>query len=276
VKHCKSPFGSYCEVHDDPAPTNTMVTCSTPAIMLGPTGNLQGTYKFLSLTTGKKGKRHAFTPYPMPDPVIKKVEAYGTSTALPGILNFADRNGILFEWNEVVDESPEGIDDIEDVVLYPSLAAEHPGVVRGKDQTLPSIEVELVPQGQAEDAAACNANIQPFDVAGVVAAPIVHTNANELDDYDIDGDDGIIAVGEDIPQQPPHALVVNDTDNDDDAPGSGDDNDDDDDNDDNEDNVIDVGEDENDSLDENDDKELVAATDAQEGNESDGDQGVRR
>jgi hypothetical protein len=201
-KHCKSPFGAYCEVHDDPEKTNTMVTRSTPAIVLGPTGNLQGTYKFLSLATGKKVKRRAFTPYPMPDLVIKKVEAYGTSTALLGTFDFADRNGILFEWNEVVDESPKGIVDVEDVVLYPSLATEHPGVVLGRDQPLPSIEEELVPQGQAEDAAAPNANIQPFDVAGVVAAPIVHPNVNELDDYEIDDDDDIIAVG-DIPQQPP-------------------------------------------------------------------------
>jgi hypothetical protein len=103
-----------------------MTTRSTPAIVLGPTGNLQGTYKFLNLVTGKKVKRRAFTPYPMPDSVIKKVEAYGKSTTLPGIFDFADRNGILFEWNKEVDECPEGIIDIEDVVLYPSLAAEHP------------------------------------------------------------------------------------------------------------------------------------------------------
>ena len=143
-----------------------MVTRSTPAIVLGPTGNLQGTYKFVSLVTRKKVKRQAFTPYPMPDSVIKKVEAYGKSTTLPGIFDFTDRNGILFEWNEEVDEFPEGIIDIEDVVLYPSLAAEHPGVVLGRDQPLPSIEEELVPQGQAEDAAARNANLQPFDVTG--------------------------------------------------------------------------------------------------------------
>ncbi len=131
AKHCKSPFGKYCEVHDEPAPTNTMVTRSTPAIGLGPAGNLQGTYKFLSLVTGKKVKRRAFTPYPMPDSVIKNVEAYGKSTTLPGIFDFANRNGILFEWNEEVDEFPEGIVDIEDVVLYPSLTVEHPGVVLG-------------------------------------------------------------------------------------------------------------------------------------------------
>ena len=116
----------------------------------------------------------------MPDSVIKKVEAYGKSTALPGIFDFANRNGILFEWNEEVDDCPKGIVDTEDVVLYPSLAAEHPGVVLGRDQPLPSIEEELVPQGQAEDAVARNANLQPFDVAGVVAAPIVHANADEL------------------------------------------------------------------------------------------------
>ena len=81
------------------------------------------------------------------------------------------------------------------------------------DHPLPLIEEELVPQGQAKDAAACNANLQPFDVAGVEAAPIVHANADELDDYEIDNDNGIIAVG-DIPEQPSHApLLVEDTDN---------------------------------------------------------------
>jgi hypothetical protein len=60
-----------------------------------------------------------------------------------------------------------------------------------------------------------------------MAALIVHANADELDDYKIDDDDGIIAIG-DIPQQPPHApLVVNDTDDDYNTAGSGDNDDDD-------------------------------------------------
>ena len=180
AKHCKSPFGTYCEVHDELAPTNTMVTRSTPAIVLSPTGSLQGTYKFLSLATGKKVKRCAFTPYPMPDSVIKKVEAYGKSTALPGIFDFANRNGMLFEWNEEMDEFPEGIVDVEDVVLYPSLAAEHPGVVLGRDQPLPLTEEELFPQGQAEDAMARNANLQPFDIAGFAAARPMRRKAMNL------------------------------------------------------------------------------------------------
>jgi hypothetical protein len=56
AKHCKLSFGTYCEVHDEPMPTNTMVTRSTPVIVLGPMGNLPGTYKIFSLTTGKKVK----------------------------------------------------------------------------------------------------------------------------------------------------------------------------------------------------------------------------
>jgi hypothetical protein len=96
AKHCRLLFGMYCEVHDEPTPTNIMVTHSTPSIVLGPMGNLQGTYKFFSLATGKKVKRHAFMPYPMPDLVIRKVKAYGKLTTLPGSFNFADRNGILF------------------------------------------------------------------------------------------------------------------------------------------------------------------------------------
>ncbi len=132
AKHCRLPFGTYCEVHDEPTPTNSMVTCSTPVIVLGPMGNLQGIYKYFSLATGKKVKRCAFMPYPMLDLVIRKVEVYGKSTALPGSFDFANRNGILFKWNEEVDKFPEGIVEIEDIlVLYPSLAAEHPGVVLG-------------------------------------------------------------------------------------------------------------------------------------------------
>jgi hypothetical protein len=61
------------------------------------------------------------------------------------------------------------------------------------------IEEELVPQGQAKDAAACDANLQPFHVAGV----------DRIDDYDyeIDDNNGIIAVA-DIPQQPQAAPLA--------------------------------------------------------------------
>ena len=39
-------FGEYCEVHDEPDPTNTQVPRTHEALALGPTGNSQGTVKF--------------------------------------------------------------------------------------------------------------------------------------------------------------------------------------------------------------------------------------
>jgi hypothetical protein len=57
AKHCWAQFGSYCKVHEEPVPTNSMITRMTPAIVLGPTGYFQGTYIFFNLETGKKIKR---------------------------------------------------------------------------------------------------------------------------------------------------------------------------------------------------------------------------
>lgn len=51
--HCQAEFGSYCEVHNEPAPSNTMQQQTQPAICLRPTGSLQSLYKFFCLTTGQ-------------------------------------------------------------------------------------------------------------------------------------------------------------------------------------------------------------------------------
>jgi hypothetical protein len=52
--HCKFPFGAYCEVHTDPDITNTTEPRMRWGICLSPTGNLQGSYKFMLLSTGNK------------------------------------------------------------------------------------------------------------------------------------------------------------------------------------------------------------------------------
>ena len=56
-KHCRVLLSSYCEVHDDPNPTNTTVRRSHKGIALVPTGNLQGSVKFYCLNTGRVLKR---------------------------------------------------------------------------------------------------------------------------------------------------------------------------------------------------------------------------
>ena len=72
-KHCRVLPGTYCEVHDKPVPSNTMTSRTHAAIAMGPMGNLRGSVKFYCLTTGRILKQRGFTPYPMPDRVIKRV-----------------------------------------------------------------------------------------------------------------------------------------------------------------------------------------------------------
>jgi hypothetical protein len=52
TKHCRVLPGTYCEVHDEPLPSNTMTPWTHEAIAMGPTGNLQGSVKFFCLATG--------------------------------------------------------------------------------------------------------------------------------------------------------------------------------------------------------------------------------
>ncbi len=91
--HCKVPFGAYCEVHVDPDITNTMEPRTGWAICLGPTGNMQGSYKFLSLTTGKKVTQKKFTEMPITDSVIKRIDSLGKKEQCKSGLSFKNRKG---------------------------------------------------------------------------------------------------------------------------------------------------------------------------------------
>ncbi len=56
---------------------------------------MQGSYKFMCLSTGKIIKRRHFKELPMPRSVIKRIEALGKQGAVGGLV-FHDRNRVLF------------------------------------------------------------------------------------------------------------------------------------------------------------------------------------
>jgi hypothetical protein len=71
----QNSFWHYAQVHADNTQSNSaMISRTVGAISLGSTGNIQSTYKFMSLLTGKLIKARSFTPLPMPEEVIKQVE----------------------------------------------------------------------------------------------------------------------------------------------------------------------------------------------------------
>ena len=102
--HCKVPFGTYCEVHDKPDPSNDMTPRTHEGIAVGPpTENIQGTYKILCMNNGLIIKRQNFSKFNMPDSMIKKVNVYGSKTkreVYGRSLEFLYRNKKQFDWDE--------------------------------------------------------------------------------------------------------------------------------------------------------------------------------
>lgn len=124
-KHCRAPFGSYCEVHEDNYPTNSTKSRGIPTICLGPTGNIQGTHSFLNLSTGLVIKRRHFTELPLPDSVIKRVETLADKSNVSSNLVFANRHKIPFDWPDTDLFPPL---DTTPMAAFPNLPAEMPGV----------------------------------------------------------------------------------------------------------------------------------------------------
>jgi hypothetical protein len=98
-KHCRLQFGSYVQAHQEPSPTNTQAARTVGAIYLGPTGNIQGSYKFLNLRTGKRITRIRWTQLPMPQEVIDCAGQLGRADRQPELLTF-DRKGRLISESE--------------------------------------------------------------------------------------------------------------------------------------------------------------------------------
>jgi hypothetical protein len=70
-------IGQYCQVHEEFTPRNSQLPRTQGAICLGPSRNLQGGFKFMSLTSGKVISRCTWDNIPMPESVIKRVNDLG-------------------------------------------------------------------------------------------------------------------------------------------------------------------------------------------------------
>jgi len=90
-KHLTLQIGQYCQVHEEENPRNSQVARTKGAIALGPSGNLQGGYKFMALDTGRKITRRSWDIIPTPDNVIARVNTLGGDQ--PELPIITDRHG---------------------------------------------------------------------------------------------------------------------------------------------------------------------------------------
>jgi hypothetical protein len=167
-KHCRVLPGTYCEVHDKPSPSNTMMPRTHKAIAMGPTGNLQGTVKFFCLTTGRILKQCSFTPYPMPDRVIKCVNAIGLREKQGRTYRFLNRRQEPYKWRHTVPEDDpkfQGLLEDKEEAAYPNISAELPGVeLESKEVDYAAVTDEPAPDFEQLAATALNnAGIDPQD-----------------------------------------------------------------------------------------------------------------
>ena len=88
LKDLKLGFGDYCEIYCPAVADNTLAERTTSAIALYPTGNLQGSWRFLDLKTMKVVARDQYTVLPTPSVVIDRMNA--AAAGENGDANFED------------------------------------------------------------------------------------------------------------------------------------------------------------------------------------------
>ena len=97
-RHCRFQFGEYVQTHEEH--DNSMNPRTVGALALRPVGNGQGSFYFLSVTTGWVLNRLHATALPMPDDIIDKIHRMARQQKNnPGLI-FADRNLQQDEWDD--------------------------------------------------------------------------------------------------------------------------------------------------------------------------------
>ena len=72
-RHLALNIVQYFQVHEEETPRNSQAASKKAAIFLGPSGNTQGGFYFMSLQSAKKITRRIWDAIPMPDTVIARV-----------------------------------------------------------------------------------------------------------------------------------------------------------------------------------------------------------
>ena len=79
---CWCEFGQCAHANEEPDPTNSMDEHTTGAMCLGKGNNLQGSHRFVSLTSGKVLNHCGWTETPIANDVIRRVEELAGDDAL--------------------------------------------------------------------------------------------------------------------------------------------------------------------------------------------------
>jgi hypothetical protein len=137
--HCKVHFGAYCEVHVDPDITKAMESRNKWGICLGAKGNMQGSYKFLLLSTEKKVTQRKFTEMPMTDSIIRRINSLGKKGRCKNGLSFINRKGEVYIFDN--EDEYEMTAEERTTAPFPDVAAEALGILTEQKELMGVSEV---------------------------------------------------------------------------------------------------------------------------------------
>ena len=104
-RHCRFLFGEYTQTHEEH--NNSMNPRTVGALALRPVGNGQGSFYFLSISTGRVLNRLHATALPMPDDIIEKIHRMARQQkSNPGLI-FTIRNLDLDEGEYTDDDDDD-------------------------------------------------------------------------------------------------------------------------------------------------------------------------
>jgi hypothetical protein len=118
----------------------------TPSICLGPAGNIQGTYNFLSLVSGLVIKRRRFDELTALDSGIAHVTSLFGKTGVLRSLVFADRRRKPYDWLDNNDQANNL--DPTPMAAFPEIHGELPGVLIDCDPQSPDDILPLAMMNQ--------------------------------------------------------------------------------------------------------------------------------
>jgi hypothetical protein len=118
---------------------NAMEPRTSWAICLGPMRNMQGSYKFLSLTTGKKVTQRKFTEMPMTNSVIRRINSLGKKERCKSGLSFKDRKGEEYVFDN--EDKYDMIAKARTPAAFPDVAAEVSEILTKQEELMGVDEV---------------------------------------------------------------------------------------------------------------------------------------
>ena len=130
-------FEVYCQIAKNVEPQSSLAPRTRAAILLGNSGNLEGSQKFLALDTGAIVTRHWWVILPMPLSVLDQVSFLAWCEL--SISTFTSRHGQNIGDNPQ-DADSAGNEDEESIVEYP---VDTPGVADVETAELTGVDLNF-------------------------------------------------------------------------------------------------------------------------------------